>query len=120
MDLAIYKFMDDVASFKFNSVPDDLKKMWKLGSNFEREIKAREGGDADAQEIAKANAGKKPHTTVHASTTQHVDPANLSREQQPAANEAQYDATDDRSWAKMVAGSDIHPSRIHATNQTRH
>lgn len=86
MDVAIYKFMDDVASLKFKAIPADLKKMWTLGSNFEREIKVREGGDS----------GVTPKTQVQGTSIQRNNAG-------PAAN-------DEQQWTKRVAGSDISPA----------
>lgn len=131
MDVAIYKFMDDVASFKFTAIPEDIKKMWVLGTNFEREIKVREGGGPDAQEVAK-NAPTRPTkpiepvTTVSANTIAR-EPANMGTAPEhgkpvgkaaDAAND--HHGADERSWAQSVVGSDIHPSRIHSGTATRH
>lgn len=115
MDLAIYKFMDDVASFKFKEIPEDLKKMWKLGTNFERDVKMREGsGHSDTQEITKAPATPTtPITTVQTSSLTRYEPTQLARADAPSAN-APHD-----TWTKMVAGSDIAPSRIHTASSTR-
>ena len=117
MDVAIYKFMDDVASFKFKSVPDDIKKMWKLGTNFERPVKAREGAEPVAQQIVQAPpTPSRPTTLVHASSIEQEAGATMRRA--PSANDADYHT--DKRWAQMVAGSDINAARFHPASPTRH
>jgi hypothetical protein len=118
MDVAIYKFMDDVVSLKFREIPKDLKSMWKLGSNFEREVKAREGGGEGVQEAANDSARKKPQSTVHASSVRGEGRQHEVNIQRPAANDASME--EDRSWARSVVGSDIHPARIHSSSPTLH
>lgn len=122
MDTAIYKFMDDVASLNFKAVPTDLKKIWKLGSNFERDIVVREGGPAPT---VAANQTK-PSSTVDAASVRYHDPALLECGQLRQVGDSHAAATNDtneeqnRSWVKAVVGSDINPARIHSANHTRH
>ncbi len=117
MDLAIYKFMDDVARFKFHQVSGDLKKMWKLGTNFERTVKAREGAEPDAQEIVQAPiTPARPTTLVQASSIEQTQGQQLRSA--PSANDSDYH--EDKKWAQMVSGSDINAARFHSASPTRH
>jgi hypothetical protein len=118
MDISIYKFMDDVASFKFKELPADIKKMWKLGTNFERPTKAREGDEPDAHVIVQAQpvAPTKPTTLVQASSIEQAPNGQQRRVQ--SANENDYHS--DKRWAQMVAGSDINAARFHPASPTRH
>lgn len=128
MDGAIYRFMDDVAGFKFKALPKDVKTMWKLATNFERDIPVREG---DVPEPLPT----KPVTTVAAKTLTREHP--VVKPQTPAANDARWTdktvkaadtaeaANDaefhhDKQWAQAVVGSDINAARFHAASPTRH
>lgn len=133
MDMSIYRFIDDVTSFNFKEVPADLKKMWKLGTNFEREIKVREGDDS-AQQIATITS--KPKPTVQAETLSRHAPVSVARNgavandgrwvesvgqvqkvgtaEKPASND------EDSRWSKKVANGDYHVSQNHPGNHTRH
>lgn len=124
MDTAIYKFMDDVAAFKLGAIPADLKKMWKLGISFEREVKVREGGEVDGKPTE--NSYRTPASTIQTSSIRQV-PVLLS--QASAANDARYrsghssnDAQfeDEQRWAKRVSGSDVNPAQVHHGSPTIH
>jgi hypothetical protein len=118
MDLSIYKFIDDVAGFRFKEIPADIKKMWKLGTNFERPTKAREGDEPDAHVIVQAQpvSSTKPTTLVQASSIEQAPNGQQRRTQ--SANETDYHT--DKRWAQMVAGSDINAARFHTASPTRH
>lgn len=141
MDKAIYQFMGDVASFKFGRIGQDVKHMWRLGTNFEREVKMREGGGPDALEIhSKAPDQKRPQSIIQTSqikrtgTTEHPQHAaneaqwtqavRKSQGKEAASNDEQYDAhkaqEDDRLWAQKVVGSDYNAARIQPSSPTRH
>jgi hypothetical protein len=118
MDTAIYRIMDDVASFNFKGVPADLKKIWKLGTNFERDVVVREGGPAPATHSANK---QQPATVVHASTVRYHDPALLKKSSHPTALSATDSNGDpERSWVQSVIGNDINPARIHNSSHTKH
>lgn len=130
MDKAIYQFMDDAAGFRFGKLGKDVKHIWKLGSNFEREPKAREGG-IDAEVEGKVKATAAPATTIHAAGLQRAEPitflrsvkaANAPEYHAPAAHAAANDAEygDDKSWVQSVVGHDVNPARIHSAGATRH
>lgn len=123
MDLAIYRFMDNVASGNMHGIKESLKEMWKLGTNFERDVTVREG------ETNLAQGATKPQTTVSANTVNH-DPVNLSRGEAGndanmkgpnAANEAQADPNaSDKRWAQAVVGGDYHAARFQPGGASRH
>ncbi len=109
MDKAIYRFMDDVSAFKLGAIKGDLKHIWKLGTNFEREVKAREGDDRNAQTIAKKHV---PVTTVYANSVERDDGLNAS---------PTHDRSDvfDKGWVASLH-RDINPAHIHPASTTRH
>lgn len=123
MDLAIYKFMDDVAGLKFKEIPDDVKKMWVLGTNFERDVKVREGDTVgeEAQPLAaaseKPNLPMMPKTVVTAGSIRRAPAANMpGQETSPKRAASRAEAANDanhghgRSWTQQaVAGSDVQP-----------
>lgn len=129
MDLAIYRFMDNVASFNLHGTKESLKEMWKLGTNFERDIPVREGV-TNVADATVSSAPTKPQTTVDGSTLSRHDPVNLSRGEasndpsikgREAANEAHIDPdAHDKRWAQTVVGGDYHPARFQSAGTTRH
>lgn len=135
MDKAIYRLMDNGASLNLKGIKKSLGEIWTLGTNFERNVVSREGDNAtQVASNSKPASAPVPGTTVHVDSVVHannVQATNDGRygrrasdrppaEQQPAANDPNYQPQNDRQWAQMVAGSDIHPSRIHSASQTRH
>jgi hypothetical protein len=112
MDKAIYRFMDDVAAFKLGSVGGDLKHMWRLGTNFEREVNAREGADVKTQEMVKKHA---PVTTVYANSVQRHDLVNLNHD---TPREEKSETADNR-WVAAL-NRDINPAQLHPATATRH
>jgi hypothetical protein len=116
MDKAIYSLMDNASSFKLRKTWESMKLIHKLGTNFEREVKAREGGDPTAQEIAKTPEEHSiPKTTVDAKGLMRQPHSILRGE---AANDPEMST--DKRWAQMVMGGDYNAARVHSGSPTRH
>lgn len=119
MDKAIYRFMDNVAAFRFNAAGTALKDMWRLGSHFEREVQVREGGDVE-KKLSPTPSLNAPQTKISALTAQHQ-----SAKPAPAHNDNDLTANDnnhapDKGWVQSLVGRDINPAHIHAASHTRH
>ncbi|MFZ4541283.1 MAG: hypothetical protein ACOYNL_05660 [Rickettsiales bacterium] len=139
MDKAIYRFMDNIASFNLNGTGKSIKEIWTLGTNFEREVVAREGGHVpDVQVVAAIKPAGTPATKVEATSIMRHAKAPASSWSQ-AANDSRWTKTpvtgnvsdkqtsandekaeQDRSWVQSIVGSDIHPARVHSASPTRH
>lgn len=119
MDKAIYRFMDNVAAFRFNAAGAALKDMWRLGTRFEREVQVREGGDVD-KKLPQPPAFDAPQTKISADTAQH-----LSAKHAPAHNNNDMTVNDndhmpDKGWVQSLMGRDINLAQLHAASHTRH
>ena len=114
MDKAIYRFMDNVASFNLKGTGSSLKEMWHLGTRFEREVPVREGGITDKKPIT-PTAEQKPETTVE---TASVQKSALTLAQ--TGNDTEHADSDDKSWVQSVIGREVNPAHIHAATPTRH
>jgi hypothetical protein len=121
MDKAIYRFMDNVASFNLKGTVGSLKEMWRLGSRFEREVPVREGG-MTSNDLAARPVTTIPETKIDATSVQQQSTARLK-----ATNDNTYSANDnhesdahDKSWVQSVIGREINPAHIHAATPTRH
>jgi hypothetical protein len=119
MDKAIYRFMDNVAAFRFNAAGSALRDMWRLGSHFEREVQVREGGDV-AKKMSQTPSASAPHTKVSAQTVEHQSskPAPAHNDNDRTAND--NDHASDKGWVQSLVGRDINPAHIHAASHTRH
>lgn len=115
MDKAIYRFMDNVASFNMPASWKSMKEMWTLGIHLEGDEPTHDGSKVtvpDPQAISTRTFTSKeplPTTTVTAGDVTH-EPANLSRR---AGDE-------DKTWAQSVVGSNVNPAHIMNASATRH
>lgn len=117
MDKAIYRFMDNVGSFRIKDAGSSLKEMWKLGTHFERPVPVREGGLV-ATPASNGTAQKAPQTKIVAATVQHQasQPIAAHNDNEHLANDNDHD----KRWVQSIVGRGINPAHIHAANATRH
>ncbi|MBX9725987.1 MAG: hypothetical protein K2X09_01870 [Rickettsiales bacterium] len=119
MDKAIYRFMDNVASFNLSGTGQSLKEMWRLGTRFEREKVVREGGVLGNEQGTQAGV-KKPETTIDSASVQKSSTKRAHNDNERSANDNDHANSDDKSWVQSVIGREVNPAHIHAATPTRH
>ncbi len=117
MDKAIYRFMDNVASFNGKGTWKSVKEMWQLGTHFEADVTVQPSGKVTVNEPkaikTQTYASGAPTTTVAAGDVTH-EPANFAR------REGDKQRDEDKSWVESVVGGNVNAAQIHAASATRH